>query len=94
MSINRNNTGLQRKVVEALLETKAVDFRALGSVVAEFGNALALEDEGENVICGIWPGHVIRFIHLPDPFAQLEDIEQLRAVARQLTRTEAALDGE
>lgn len=88
--MDRTNNELQRKVIAALLETKAVDFKAVGSVMSEFGNSLALAEEGEPNICGIWPRHVVRLISLTNPGAPLEQIEELRAVASQLTRAAAA----
>jgi hypothetical protein len=45
-------TGREREVAEALVETKAVDFEAIGQVLARYGPTLALEVDFEEGFCG------------------------------------------
>jgi hypothetical protein len=61
-------TELQQEVVQALLESKAVDFEALGAVFAKYGELVAREGSGLSVQLD-W-----RFVHdtciPPEPYAQ------------------------
>jgi hypothetical protein len=46
----KNRTELQREVVEALVQSKAVDFEATGQVLAKFGARAALTGDAIGVI--------------------------------------------
>jgi hypothetical protein len=48
MSLN----GREREIVQTLIETKAVDFEAIGRTVAQFGPTAALDWDYEPVFCG------------------------------------------
>lgn len=48
MSLKR--TELQREVVDALIESRAVDFEAVGSVLAKYGERAARTGDGFAVI--------------------------------------------
>jgi hypothetical protein len=49
------------EVASHLIETKAVDFQAIGAALAKFGPSLALADEpGENFFCGTGRNYFLR----------------------------------
>jgi len=45
-------SGREREIVTALIETKAVDFEAIGKVLAKFGPTMALDMDFEDGFCG------------------------------------------
>jgi hypothetical protein len=45
-------SGNDREVVAALIETKAIDFEAVGGALASFGPTLALDGDLEDFFCG------------------------------------------
>jgi hypothetical protein len=45
-------SGREREVVAALVETKAVDFEAIGKALATFGPTMALDMDFEDGFCG------------------------------------------
>jgi hypothetical protein len=45
-------SGREREIVTALIETKAVDFEAIGKVLAKFGPTMALDMDYEDGFCG------------------------------------------
>jgi hypothetical protein len=53
--------GQAREVVAALIETKAVDFEAIGSALASFGPTLALDWDYEDPFCGV-NRHFVRLV--------------------------------
>lgn len=63
-------SAFHQHVVEALVESKAIDFTALGTIMGKFGERAALNGESlvhiinKNVIinCG-WPGPVLDLTH-------------------------------
>jgi hypothetical protein len=74
--------GLEREVVSTLIDTKAVDFEALGRAVAKFGPAASLIVDGEDWFCGTMKWF-IRFYRLPDPIGpivRMADLAQLREI--------------
>jgi hypothetical protein len=46
------NSEQHRQIVRQLLESKAVDFNAVGRVIAEVGPSLSLADEPGDFFCG------------------------------------------
>ena len=46
-------SGREREVASALIETKAVDFEAIGKSLASFGPTLALDADLEDGFCGV-----------------------------------------
>ena len=45
-------TGRDREVVKALVDTKAVDFEAIGRALAQYGPTMALNFDFEEGFCG------------------------------------------
>jgi hypothetical protein len=45
-------SGREREIVSSLIETKAIDFEAIGKVLAEFGPTMALDMDYEDGFCG------------------------------------------
>jgi len=45
-------TGREREIVETLVETKAVNFEAIGHALAKYGPTMALELDYEEGFCG------------------------------------------
>ena len=43
--------GIDREIVNTLLETNAVNFDAIGSALAKFGPRAAVSFEGEDIFC-------------------------------------------
>jgi len=72
-------------VVERLLETKAVDFAAVGKAVAELGPSLAVADEPWEGFCGT----MRTFFHcyIINVFGEgntVENVGELRGATREL----------
>ena len=83
MSDNRPLSQAEREIVKTLVDTKAVNFDALGSALAKFGPTAALNLEGEDFFCGT----MRRFVHVfrvRDPGVNVMDIEGLRGVSGEL----------
>jgi hypothetical protein len=70
-------------LVKKLLDTKSVDFAAIGKVVAEVGPALSLADEPWEGFCGTMRYFVRIFIINPFP-GPVENLPGLRAAAGEL----------
>jgi hypothetical protein len=72
------------EIVKKLLDTKSVDFTAIGKVVAELGPSLSLSDDPGDFICGTMRG----FIHIyNNPFiggGPVENLGQLREATAAL----------
>jgi hypothetical protein len=86
--VNKELTGLEREVVSTLIETKAVDFEALGAALAKYGPQASLSIDGDDWFCGTMKWF-IRFYRIPDPgpWSRMEDLAQLReVVAPELRR--------
>jgi hypothetical protein len=54
------NQMTHQDIVKRLLDSKAVDFAAIGKAVTELGPSLAMADDGVDLICGT----MRTFIHL------------------------------
>lgn len=67
------DSGRNREVIKRLLETKAVDFKAIGNAVAEFGPSAALADEPWDWFCGTMRHFVILF-HVASVGNPVEDL--------------------
>jgi hypothetical protein len=59
-------SGRQREIVQSLIETKAVDFDAIGRAVSEFGPTAALDYDYEPIFCGTNRFYV-HIVQLPWP---------------------------
>ncbi|MFE0462249.1 hypothetical protein ACFW1A_23655 [Kitasatospora sp. NPDC058965] len=77
-----NTTDSHRAIVTSLLDTKAVDFTAIGNALAKFGPALALS--GEDGFCGTGQ-HFVRVFRPSTSGGPLDSAAQLRAVGQELT---------
>jgi hypothetical protein len=51
-------TGREREIVETLVETKAVNFEAIGQALAKYGPTMALELDYEEGFCGTMRSYV------------------------------------
>jgi hypothetical protein len=56
-----------QEIVKRLLDTKAVDFAAIGKAVGEIGPAMALADEPWEGFCGTMRTFIHIFILRPGP---------------------------
>jgi hypothetical protein len=63
-------------IVRTLLDSKAVDFDAIGKAVAELGPSLAMADEPWEGFCGT----MRRFIVVYQVFNSATPVEQLQAL--------------
>ena len=70
----------EREVVTALIDSKAVDFEALGSMVAKHGARATLQFDGEDIFCGTMR-RFVRVFRLRDELAGLEQLADLRELA-------------
>jgi len=77
------NSDQHRQIVRQLLESKAVDFNAIGKVVAEVGPSLSLAEEPGDFFCGT--NRI--FIHIYrvwNPGGVVENLGELAASAEEL----------
>lgn len=78
-----NNSEQHKQLVKKLLDSKAVDFNAIGKVIAEVGPSLSLADEPGDFFCGtnrIFV-HIYRVVN---PVVPVEELGQLAANAGEL----------
>lgn len=73
----------RHEIIKKVIESKAVDFNAIGKLVGELGPSLALSDDPWENFCGT----MRRFIHIyrrPYPGADLpiENLDKLGEIAR------------
>lgn len=73
---------VDREIVTTLLETKAVNFAAIGQAIATLGpKSVLMDDDGWVRICG----SDMRVYRWPRPRAGLEEIGLLRDIVRGLS---------
>jgi hypothetical protein len=77
-----NNSELHNQIVRRVIETKAIDFGAVGKVISEFGAAAALSDD-DDLFCLTGP-HMIRFLRPTGAANTVETLPALRALATEL----------
>jgi hypothetical protein len=79
------NSEQHKQLVKKLLDAKAVDFAAIGKIVAEVGPSLSLADEPGDWFCGTNRifFHVYRVFN---PGLPVEDLGELAAKAQELQR--------
>jgi hypothetical protein len=70
-------------IVRKLIETQAVDFRAIGATFAEVAPAMSLADEPWEGFCGTMRTF-LRLYVIQGPLQELEDLQALRGVAAEL----------
>ncbi|RUL78917.1 hypothetical protein [Dyella choica] len=67
-----------QEIVKKLLDTKAVDFNAIGKTVAELGPSMAMADEPWEGFCGTMRFFVhLYVIHQPGTGNTVENLESL-----------------
>ena len=66
-----------REFVQTLLDTKAVNFDAIGSAIAKFGPSIALTADGEDNFCWTMRRFII-FYRRPGPLNRLDELAALR----------------
>ncbi len=72
-------TELDREIASAIIDSKAINFDALGQVVAKFGSkSLLMDDDGWIR----WCGSDMRLYRWPRPRLGIEEIDILRDIAR------------
>jgi hypothetical protein len=70
-------------IVRRLIESKAVDFKAIGATFAEVAPALSLADEPWEGFCGTMRTFLRLFI-IQGPPQELENLQALRGVSQDL----------
>ena len=77
------NSDQHRQIVKQLLESKAVDFNAVGRVIAEVGSSLSLAEEPGDFFCGTNRifFHCYRILNPGNP---VENLGELAASAEEL----------
>ena len=89
-SANGHNRAAEvdRQILDTIVKTKVVDFEALGKMVTSVGPAsAALDDDGWIRFCG----SDMRIYKWPRSNINLEEIEALAGLARNLTHSGAGL---
>jgi hypothetical protein len=73
-------TEVDRHILATLLETKAIDFEALGRTIASVGpESILMDDDGWIR----WCGSDMRIYRWPKPRFGLEDVGLLRQIVRE-----------
>ena len=73
--------GVDREIVTTLLETKAINFQALGQAIATVGpRSVLMDDDGWIRFCG----NDMRIFRWPRPRLGLEELVVLRELAQDL----------
>jgi hypothetical protein len=75
--MSRHRTATEHEIAKALIDTKAVDFEQIGSVIAKFGASAALAADGDDLICGTMRV-LVRILRLHDPIGPVESLGELR----------------
>ncbi|HZD49429.1 MAG TPA: hypothetical protein VE178_11865 [Silvibacterium sp.] len=70
------NSDQHRQIVRQLLESKAVDFNAVGKVVAEVGPSLSLAEDPGDFFCGTNRifFHIYRVVNPGNPVENLGEL--------------------
>lgn len=71
------------EIVKKLLDTKAVDFNAIGKMVAELGPAVAVAEEPWDVFCGTMRTF-IRVYRITGPGLPVEELGALGAAGKEI----------
>lgn len=72
-----------QEVVKKLLDSKAVDFNAIGKIVSEVGPSMALADEPWEGFCGTMR-HFIILYRIWAPETPVSSLGELGAVSQEL----------
>lgn len=82
-----SNRVSHQEIVRKLLETKSIDFNAIGKTVAEIGPSVSLADEPWDMFCGTMRTFLRLYILNPGiPGGEVENLGGLRNVAEELER--------
>ena len=73
-----------QEIVKKLIDTKAVDFKAIGAAFAEVGPALSMADEPWEGFCGTMRIFIRVFIIHGPTFGGVEGLGDLRNVAGEM----------
>lgn len=71
------------EIVKKLLDTKAVDFNAIGKMVAELGPSVAVAEEPWDVFCGTMRTF-IRVYRISGPGVPIEELGALGAAGKEI----------
>lgn len=82
MDSNRKNSS--NEVVKALLDSKAVNFEAIGAAVAKYGATATVTLDYEDLFCGTMR-RFIRLYRIADAGSPVEDLPTLQGVSSELT---------
>lgn len=72
---------IDQEIVKTLLETKAINFEALGKSLATFGPSSVMMDDDGWIR---WCGNDLRIYRWPRPRLGLEELIVLRDIAKEL----------
>jgi hypothetical protein len=73
-----------RQIVQRMLDSKAIDFTAIGKVIGEVGPSLAVADFDDGInFCGTMR-FFIRVLRISTPGLPVEDLGELGASAGEL----------
>jgi len=75
----------EQEIVKALIDTKAVDFHAIGQAFAAHGASATLALSGEDVFCGTMR-RFIRVYRLNDPVNVVEQLGELQQLRGEMQR--------
>jgi hypothetical protein len=78
-------TNSTNDVVKALLDAKAVNFEAIGTVVAKYGASAVTSLDYEDVFCGTMRRY-IRVYRIQEVGSEVEDLPALGSVGAQLAK--------
>jgi len=74
-----------QEIVKKALDSKAVDFGAIGKVIAELGPSVALADEPWEGFCGTMRGFIrVYIVHPPVGGGPVENLAALRAATGEI----------
>ncbi len=85
MGSRKGLTEFEREIVTTLVDSKSVDFGAIGAAFAKVGPGAAFQLDGEDVFCGTMR-RFIRVFRLRDSMVELEGLAELRQVSEELHR--------
>lgn len=72
-----------QEIVRTLLDSKAVDFAAIGKVVAEMGPSIAVADEPWEGFCGTMR-YFVHIYRIHTPGTPVENLGELAGATREL----------
>jgi hypothetical protein len=80
-----SNSEQHKQIVKKLLDAKAVDFAAVGKIVAEVGPSLSLADEPGDWFCGT-NRIFFHIFKVPGPRGPVDNLPDLALKAPELQR--------